>query len=320
LVLPGSETGLFLLSNHLTPNNASELLSTARGKSCKEITRQIAEHFPKPDVPERVVEITEPAPSLPLTPPPSDPNAPAATCLEPGAAQSTDDAEPLRNPPPATTCPEPAHRDRIEPLSGKTYLIQFTASAELVDMIERARELLSHAIPSGKLSAIFGRALRDLVQATKKRLIGSDKPRALKPGSRHIPVAIQRAVRERDGNQCAFVDAQGRRCEERRFLTVEHCEPFARGGETSVDNCCLHCAAHNLLRARQVYGDELIAKKIARQAPDVSAKHDKIQSALVNMGFKSREAKKAVYALSEHASPEADLTTLLRAALQFLAP
>jgi Holliday junction resolvasome RuvABC DNA-binding subunit len=38
------------------------------------------------------------------------------------------------------------------------------------------------------------------------------------------------------------------------------------------------------------------------------------------MGFKSREAKKAVYALSEHASPEADLTTLLRAALQFLAP
>jgi hypothetical protein len=225
-------------------------------------------------------------------------------------------------PPPAATCPEPAQRDRVEPLSGKSYLIQFTASSELVDNIETARELLSHAIPSGKLSAIFGRALSELVQRTKKRLIGSDKPRkprARKPGSRHIPVAVQRAVRERDADQCAFVDERGVRCEERRFLTVEHRDPFAREGETTVENCCLHCAAHNLLRAKQVYGDAFIEKKIARQKLDLSAKHQKIQSALVNMGFKPRQAKKAVYALSEHAAPEADLATLLRAAFQFLA-
>jgi hypothetical protein len=315
-------TGLFLLASYLTPKNARGLLTAARGKSRKEIKLLIAARFPKPDVPERIREIGDPAPPLPLTPAPREPSTAAPS--GPAAAGENDDDNPSTILPfPAIVCPKPDQHDRIEPLSGKSYAILFTASAELVHDIERARELLSHTIPSGKLSAIFGRALRCLVQHETKRLIGSDKPRrqrALKPGSRHIPVAVQRAVRERDGNQCAFVDAQGRRCEERRFLTVEHREPFARGGETSVDNCCLHCAAHNLLRARQFFGDEYISKKIARQAGELSATHQKIQVALIKMGFKPREAKTAVGALIQYASRDADLPTLLRAALQFLSP
>ena len=65
------------------------------------------------------------------------------------------------------------------------------------------------------------------------------KRRVQKPGSRHIPVDVERQVRERDSDQCAFTDAEGRRCQERRFLTIEHHIPFAMGGPPTVENLSL---------------------------------------------------------------------------------
>ncbi len=44
-------TGLFLLSTHLTEDNAATLLSEARGKSRRQIEELIARWFPRPDVP-----------------------------------------------------------------------------------------------------------------------------------------------------------------------------------------------------------------------------------------------------------------------------
>jgi predicted restriction endonuclease len=90
-------------------------------------------------------------------------------------------------------------------------------------------------------------------------------------------VEVQRAVRERDGDQCSFNDAEGRRCSAKRFLTIEHIDPFAKGGRTTVDNCCLLCQSHNAHRARQVFGEDHIQNKIAEaragrdanSAPDV---------------------------------------------------
>jgi hypothetical protein len=47
-------TGLFLLSTHLTEQNAGVLLADARGKSRRQIEELIALRFPRPDVPPRV--------------------------------------------------------------------------------------------------------------------------------------------------------------------------------------------------------------------------------------------------------------------------
>jgi hypothetical protein len=110
---------------------------------------------------------------------------------------------------------------RLEPLSSSRYRVEFTARAELRDKLERARELLSHAVPSGDLGELFERALDALIEKETRRRLGADRPRKqrqLKEDSRHIPVEIARAVWERDQGQCSFVDAEGRRCSERRFL------------------------------------------------------------------------------------------------------
>jgi 5-methylcytosine-specific restriction endonuclease McrA len=72
--------------------------------------------------------------------------------------------------------------------------------------------------------------------------------------SRHIPNAIKRAVLERDGQRCTFVDERGQRCSATHRLEFHHRDPYALGGEHSVDNITLLCAAHNAWAARQDFG------------------------------------------------------------------
>jgi hypothetical protein len=65
--------------------------------------------------------------------------------------------------------------------------------------------------------------------------------------SRYVPVALQREVRERFGNRCAY-------CRTAEALTVvtfelEHVTPKAAGGETSFDNLVLACPSCNRYKA-----------------------------------------------------------------------
>jgi hypothetical protein len=85
------------------------------------------------------------------------------------------------------------------------------------------------------------------------------------PSSRHIPAAIRRAVSERDGGQCRYVDAEGRRCPERDRLEFHHRRPFGLGGGHSVVNVGLMCRAHNVYMAECDYGKEAMARH--RHAP-----------------------------------------------------
>ena len=65
-------------------------------------------------------------------------------------------------------------------------------------------------------------------------------------------------VVRRDGGQCTFVAAKGRRCTERVYLDFHHAgTPFARGGGPGADNIALHCRAHNAHEGRRVFGDFL---------------------------------------------------------------
>jgi hypothetical protein len=67
-------------------------------------------------------------------------------------------------------------------------------------------------------------------------------------------------VRERDGNQCTFVNASGRRCSERAGLEFHHHQPFGRGGDHSTDNVQMICAAHNGYLAEHDYGKDVMER------------------------------------------------------------
>lgn len=314
-------TGLFLLAHYLTEENYERLMARARGKLRCEIERLIAAEFPKPDVPDRVCPLPEQITSGALTCPGT--GATAAGPTDSGKAGSSAGSS--------------VRSGRLEPLSASSFGVQFTASAELAKKIERARELLSNALPGGDLGALFERALDALIddpgksptggRETKRRL-GAGKPRKRRPlgaGSRHVPVEVVRLVWERDGGQCTFTDEQGRRCSARRHLTIEHRHPHALGGPPTADNLCLLCAAHNAHSARKVFGEAHIeAKRAERQASAARERlqddpYAKVHAALRTMGFREPELRRVLGELRQsQVAPE--LEPLLRAALELLAP
>jgi len=80
---------------------------------------------------------------------------------------------------------------------------------------------------------------------------------------RYVPVAVRRETHDRDRGRCAFISADGRRCNARAFLELDHIKPFARSGRPDAVNIRLLCKAHNLLHARNCFGARHLAAKIA---------------------------------------------------------
>ena len=163
--------------------------------------------------------------------------------------------------PGAASVSSPTRHAVVEPLSPGRYKVQFTASAELHDKLERLRALMGSQLPGGDIAAIIDHAVSEtLARLEARRFAKTSAPRkgladtATAPASRHVPAAVRRAVRERDGNRCGYVDAQGRRCSERNRLEFHHRHPFGMGGDHEPGNVGLLCPAHNQLVARGDYG------------------------------------------------------------------
>jgi 5-methylcytosine-specific restriction endonuclease McrA len=134
---------------------------------------------------------------------------------------------------------------------------------------------LRSEVPDGELSAIIEAAVTEKLEriearryaktsASRKELADTDTS----PHSRHIPAAVRRAVRERDGNRCRYVDERGRRCAERDRLEFHHRHPFGMGGDHSPTNLRLLCPTHNQYLAELDYGQATLKKRqSARETP-----------------------------------------------------
>ena len=155
----------------------------------------------------------------------------------------------------------------VEPLAPARYKVQFTASKELVDKLERLRALMRSSMPDGDLAAIVEQAVTEKLQRLEaRRFAQTQAPRKAlshsdaSPTTRHIPAAVKRAVYERDEGRCRYVDKQGRRCSARQGLEFHHRHPFGYGGDHSVPNIALMCRRHNGYLAELDYGRETIAR------------------------------------------------------------
>ena len=155
----------------------------------------------------------------------------------------------------------------VQPLSPGRYKVQFTASARLAEKLERLRALMRSQVPDGDLGAIIEAAVTEkLSRLEARRFATTIRPRKdlsktdTSPASRHIPAAVRRAVRERDGNQCRFVDAEGRRCPQQERLEYHHRHPFGFGGDHRPANIRLMCRCHNTYLAEHDYGKEAMRR------------------------------------------------------------
>ena len=270
---------VMMLAPHLTPGNADELVAAASHKTRFEIRVLLAERFPQPDRPERLQPIAPfPAPS-PGAPQP----VPGMSGVSaPERIRVTNAEQPVFAPietnvpdPPRQTASarveSPVPAQRVTPLAPQRYAYECTFDQETLDLMQRARDLMGHLGPPPDGPSVLKSALRLLVgQLEKQKYAATDRPLPSKPGTsaRHIPAAVKRSVRKRDGERCAFVSESGHRCSARDRLEFDHIEPVARGGSSTVENVRLVCRAHNQHAAECALGIEFMERKRAEARRD----------------------------------------------------
>jgi hypothetical protein len=252
------------LARYLTDDNHQDVLERAKGRTGPQIKELIAEIAPRPDVKSTMRKL--PSPTTAQEPEPS------AT-----VGQLFGDAASPAPPPPSESSPLPpptvstrSTRSVVEPTAPDRYRVQFTIGGATREKLLRLQALLRREVPSGDPALIVDQALTVLLAKVEKEKLGAaSKPR---PGpirsetdnaaaegktrlrSRTIPREVKRVTWRRDGGQCAFVSAEGRRCTEHTFLEFHHVRPFAHDGPATVDNIALRCRRHNQYEADLVFG------------------------------------------------------------------
>jgi hypothetical protein len=176
----------------------------------------------------------------------------------------------------------PSRRPVVAPVSADQYRITITASQEMKDLLTRAQDLLRHQIPDGDPAQVLYQGLWVLVDKLERTKLGGAgskrKVRPTRPGSRHVPALVRRAVWKRDGGRCAFGARGGQRCAERGGLEFHHIDPWALGGEPSVRNISLRCRAHNAYESELWFGS---------REPASSSFRDEVSSGSIGAGCSS---------------------------------
>jgi hypothetical protein len=272
-------SGIAMLAPLLTPENRDALLARATHRSKRQIQELVAELSPRPDAPSVMRKLPEKG-KPPLRAAPQGQSQvrvrDAALELVPGRVGAPATAPAISPAPPETTSIATG-RSRpavVEPLSPARYKVQFTASAELRDKLERLSALMRSEIPGGDLAAVVERAVSEALERREARRYAQTRaPReeladtSTPPVSRHIPAAVRRAVRERDGDRCRYVDEQGHRCSARDRLEFHHRYPFGMGGDHSPGNLRLLCSVHNRYLAEHDYGRAVIDRHQRAEEP-----------------------------------------------------
>lgn len=235
-----------LLSPLLTQENHEELLAKACEKTKQEVAQIVACLASKPDVPDSVRKLSRRRITF------------AGECAEIGTENAGSVPEPLN-----LLSPRPTRRDQVAPLSEDRVKIQFTGSEQLQKKLVRAKEVLRHTFPNGRLEDVIEAALdalldkkdpeRKLVRKMgRKKKSGGAK--ATTAQTRRIPQAVKDVVWRRDHGRCSYVSPGGRRCVEKGGLEYDHVIPWALGGPSNdPNNVRLLCHGHNQWAARQVF-------------------------------------------------------------------
>jgi 5-methylcytosine-specific restriction endonuclease McrA len=255
-------TNIAPLAKHLTTENHLELLGEAGRLSKRELLRWLARRYPQPEVASGMRKL----PARQLVPKPGSVSA--------GPTGS------------------------LEPRSEAHYRLQLNMPEWVKAKLELARDLMSHANPSGDLVAVVERGLDLLIAQLQKTRFGqtsrprkqqpprtrplatskdldrsksvgtstpSSRPQSAQKARSHIPRERKRQLVARDGLCCSYVGDDGVRCTARAFLQIDHQQPWAKGGGDTLDNLRLLCRAHNLLLAEADFGKMHVHLAIARQ-------------------------------------------------------
>jgi 5-methylcytosine-specific restriction endonuclease McrA len=229
-----------LVAKFLKPDSAEALIERIRGRSRREVESIVAELEPRTLLPpDRVRTVM----------------LPVATSLQTSATRFTATGGGKES---SSVETEAQGTPALEPYAA----INFTARAEFMTKVERARGLVWHQCPNATFEQLFELGLdaliaqRDPAEREKRREKRGAllKKTAAVPGKRYVAAAVRDQAFMRAEFRCSYVGPDGRRCTATVALQVDHIVPVARGGCSNPENLRVLCAEHNRLEAQRLMG------------------------------------------------------------------
>ena len=274
---------LSLISGILTEENFREVVAGTRNRSTREVEALVAGYRPARKIPDRVRPVCVMVPQPAEKPANIRGSADTSGSSTPGAgsrsigftAGSTGPGAGSEYSPNSTRATQ--HDEPIERVMlSRKYKFEFAVNNEFKKKFERMKALLSGRYPKGiSFEDLFtllmdeyierhtpeGRAARREKREASKTIRDSGQgekpdPRRAKGRTRNIPEKVRDEVFLRDGGRCTFKGTDGKRCNSKWDLQIDHIVPFALGGNNSPGNLRLLCGKHNRLEAERVYGNQ----------------------------------------------------------------
>ncbi len=262
-------TSVVELSKVMTPENRGEILPRFFHVSKREAKAVSAEMKPAEAAPHRTVvtavrSVVAPALAIPTRAThEADGMEPAVRPDEPAPSVMSEGAFELAIQPSATRS-----RSEAEPLTAELNRLHVTISRRFLEKLEAARDALSHSHPGASDEEVLEAGLDLVLERHAKRwgLVSRPRrePRPSKPG--YVPAHVRRAVWKRDGGRCQWPLEGGGICGSTYRVELDHIQPKARGGSSTVENSRLACQVHNQYAARQAYGDEWMDRFTRRRS------------------------------------------------------
>ncbi len=165
-----------------------------------------------------------------------------------------------------------AVKEKVRVVSDDQVSVQVTFTREQFEKLKRIQELMSHTDIDATNATLLEVAMdaflekKDpLKKVVRSRLTQSDTAAEVKSdaGSKSAkppkeaenvrPSTRNQVLRKSEG-QCEYRSPDGRRCESRHLLEVDHIHARVLGGTNSPENLRALCRTHNLLMAEKTFG------------------------------------------------------------------
>ncbi|MBI2384948.1 MAG: HNH endonuclease [Elusimicrobia bacterium] len=277
---------LVVLAPWLTRENAGPWLKSAEGKSRRELERLVAARYPQAPQPDAIRNLPQ-RPVVVSGAPPAAYEALSAggesrdrVHEDPAAAQGDSSSLPAEWPPlPGAPARLGWGWQQMSPVAADRVRVGFDAASVVAQLIERARQILRHKYPEGRLEDLIREALEEYLDRKdpQRRLeMKTAKAECVSAGSapapeenerlptrflrawaagRYIPAKVKSAVWTRDEGRCAWREPDGTVCGSKDWIEYDHLRPYAKGGRSDDPrNIRLLCRMHNQAAAEAMFG------------------------------------------------------------------